>query len=692
MAPDEIDIWGRWAAPGARSGGEERPFTVTDNSNSPRDSTRVPLAHRIQLKFDRFSGFIGEYVSNLSPGGIFIRTEAPEEPGQILEFEFRLGDGFELIRGRGEVVWARQVAEGTDRPKGMGVRFLELSPGSKDLIYKIVDDFVAHGGKPFDLTPPPARPLDPSMDATIPLTAPAPPPGAQPLATSKAEASAPRPPHPTQLTAPVPPPLPIEPRPLDSVPPPRPPRPTPLPPRLDDPRVAPPRQAIPAPSHQPGDPPPPPTVPPLPPPPPLQWSLESLELPAIRPVPGVPVITPRSPLELLGAPPAASSSLPADPGGGETAPAGRPAPAAIPGRSPAEGASRKPAIDPLEQMLAALPPLDDLAPARPASAPSPPAAPTSVPAPPALPFSAFDLSAPRRRSRLPMIGAVLVIALLGAGVFLLRDTLLGWVNGKESAAPPAVPPHGAAPRPLHALAVPGGSAPAGAQPPASQAPAPGSGALGPAATGSTPPPGSRAFGPRLPVSDSAGKTPAPPASAADRSSGAAGSPAVPAAGRSGEAQRSAGKPGTPVPADGAAPGLAAAPPPLVSARPAAAAAAATPAGARLTALERITWEATRGGTDVVLWGNGDFTPQSFTRSRVGGIAGLPAREVVRLVGITRPFPQSKIAVATAAVSQIRIGSHPHDELHVVIDLASRDVKVGDVEIGPHQLRLHLTTH
>ena len=153
MGSDQQEVWGRWASSTDRPDRDDRSDkAVTDYSNSPRDSTRVPLAHRIQLKFDRFSGFINEYFSNLSPGGIFIRTDTPEPPGQLLDFEFRLGDGYELIHGRGEVVWARERGEGPERPPGMGVRFIELSPGSKDLIYKIVDDYVAHGGKPFDLT------------------------------------------------------------------------------------------------------------------------------------------------------------------------------------------------------------------------------------------------------------------------------------------------------------------------------------------------------------------------------------------------------------------------------------------------------------------------------------------------------------------------------------------------------------
>src|SRR3954468_2510534 len=145
-------------------------LSMVDYSNIPRDSRRVPLETRVQFKFDRFDGFISEYSSNVSPGGLFLRTRAPQPPGTVLDFEFRLGDGFELIRGRGEVVWNRLEDEEPARPAGMGLRFLELSEGSKDLIYRIVDQHVMQGGTPFDVT---QRPPDP-----VPLSTP--PPGAAP--------------------------------------------------------------------------------------------------------------------------------------------------------------------------------------------------------------------------------------------------------------------------------------------------------------------------------------------------------------------------------------------------------------------------------------------------------------------------------------------------------------------------------
>ena len=150
---------------------------MVDYSNVPRDSRRVPLETRVQFKFDRFSGFLSDFSANVSPGGMFIRTRTPQPPGTVLEFEFRLGDGFELIKGRGEVVWVRPEDEGPARPAGMGLRFLELSLGSKELIYRIVDHHIQQGGTPFDVTqhPPDLVPVPPPAAAPAPLAAAAPP-------------------------------------------------------------------------------------------------------------------------------------------------------------------------------------------------------------------------------------------------------------------------------------------------------------------------------------------------------------------------------------------------------------------------------------------------------------------------------------------------------------------------------------
>lgn len=125
---------------------------MVDYANIPRDSRRVPIETRVQFTFDRFSGFILEYSSNISPGGMFLKTRTPLPAGKVIDFECSLGDGYELIKGRAEVVWTRLEDDGPTRPAGMGVRFLELSEGSQELIYRMVDQHIQQGGTPFDVT------------------------------------------------------------------------------------------------------------------------------------------------------------------------------------------------------------------------------------------------------------------------------------------------------------------------------------------------------------------------------------------------------------------------------------------------------------------------------------------------------------------------------------------------------------
>ncbi len=143
----------------------QQPF---DLSSVPRDSRRVPIAAQVTFKFERFAGFISEYSQNISPTGMYISTNQPEPPGSVLDFEFQLGDGFEIIQGKGEVVWIRAVSEGPTRPAGMGIRFLELSEGSKELIYRIVDQYVQDGGTPFDVSLRPPDPVQPLPLSEVP--------------------------------------------------------------------------------------------------------------------------------------------------------------------------------------------------------------------------------------------------------------------------------------------------------------------------------------------------------------------------------------------------------------------------------------------------------------------------------------------------------------------------------------------
>jgi len=599
---------------------------MVDYSNIPRDSRRVPLATKVQFKFDLFSGFLSEYSANISPTGMYIVSSNPEPPGRVLDLEFRLGDGFEIIQGKGEVVWSRSVADGPNRPPGMGIRFVELSEGSKDLIYRIVDRYVQEGGIPFDLAtardridePPPAAPpaSAPAAGETAPFSdlADLPPldleqhpfpdldldpvkdssghalpwfsagPGEAP-AGSAAGAGPAREEEPVELFPSIGPAF----EEVEEPPPPeQPPAPAPL--LFPSAAPAPLRPERPAP------------------PPPLAFA------------PAEPARVPPPPADLFSAfEPAGLSAaeLAAEPAGPEELVAAETSSLSDPGL------------------------FADYLPKAAARSETPPRRSLA-----SVAGSAVAHEQPRRVS--PLLLVVGVLAVLAVAVFLLRDRItgllgLGGDDEKVVSAQPAPVRH---PR-----RKPGDAAPPVVQDgltadPVSTPP--------PAATPSlaekTAPPRPR---PAIPAAPSAAAVPSP----------SPGPPEV--------VQRK--RPPVAVPA-----------PPASSPAPSPSAAS----GPALTAVDRITFEESMGGTDIVLWGNGTIRPESYARSQMGD----PPRVLIVVNGMQKPFPQPRIVVGTGEVKDIRIGYHDAPKghaLHVVIDLAGPKVKVTRVDHDGLRLRIHL---
>jgi len=617
---------------------------MVDYSNIPRDSRRVPLATKVQFKFDRFSGFLSEYSANISPTGMYIVSSNPEPPGRVLDLEFRLGDGFEIIQGKGEVVWSRSVADGPNRPPGMGIRFVELSEGSKDLIYRIVDRYVQEGGTPFDLTtardridePPPAAPPAPAASA----------------ASAAPGASAPF----SDL-----PPLDLEQHPF---------------PDLDlDPVKDSSGHALPWFSAGPGETPAGPVAgsgpaardeEPVELFPSIGPALEEVEeLPLAPPAPA-PAVTP-SPARVPApeAPPAPAPLLFPSAAPAPLRPERQtPPPMAFapepPARGPAVPADLFAAFDP---NLSAGPAVPDEPAAAESSALSDPglfadylpktAARSETP--PRRPLASVAGSAaaqeePRRMS--PLLLVVGVLAILAVAGFLLRDRitgLLGLGGDDEKVVSTQAPPR-------HPRRKPGAAAPPVVQD-----------GLTSGLTSETPSPAGSVAADPVPSPAPAATSPAVEKPAPPRPQ-----PALPAApstppGPPEVVQRKRAPAPVPPPV----------PPPPVQA-----------AGPALTAVDRITFEETMGGTDIVLWGNGTIRPESYTRSQMGD----PPRVLIVVNDIQKPFPQPRIPVGTGEVKDVRIGYHDAPKghaLHVVIDLAGAKVKVSRVDHDGLRLRIHL---
>jgi type IV pilus assembly protein PilZ len=82
--------------------------------------------------------FLFAYLQNISEMGIFIRTDHPSRIGTRLRLRFQVEDG-EPLTLEGEVTWINPLRESGDNLNpGMGVRFIELTPDTREEVVGLV--------------------------------------------------------------------------------------------------------------------------------------------------------------------------------------------------------------------------------------------------------------------------------------------------------------------------------------------------------------------------------------------------------------------------------------------------------------------------------------------------------------------------------------------------------------------------
>jgi uncharacterized protein (TIGR02266 family) len=90
----------------------------------------------INQELDVIEEYIAEYVSNISQGGVFIRSKNPLPLGTRVTLKFSvILDDIEIIEGEGEVV--RVERDGSQ--VGIGVAFTRLTAESKRVVDEIID-------------------------------------------------------------------------------------------------------------------------------------------------------------------------------------------------------------------------------------------------------------------------------------------------------------------------------------------------------------------------------------------------------------------------------------------------------------------------------------------------------------------------------------------------------------------------
>jgi uncharacterized protein (TIGR02266 family) len=115
-----------------------------------RANPRVELKTEVRVAYPDRQSLVASLCRNISVGGMFVETEHPPAPATAVRFELDLKHFSEVVRGVGIVVWT-QPAGGEGDPPGFGMRFLDIDPRQRQLIFRIVDRFIQGGGQPFDL-------------------------------------------------------------------------------------------------------------------------------------------------------------------------------------------------------------------------------------------------------------------------------------------------------------------------------------------------------------------------------------------------------------------------------------------------------------------------------------------------------------------------------------------------------------
>src|SRR4051812_6035652 len=113
-----------------------------------RKDRRAPASLKVKYKSATVDDFIEQFGTDVSRGGIFIKTKKPLEAGALLKFEFQLQDGSAVLHGVGRVAWRRLEQNARpDLPAGMGIKFFKLSDHSRVVVERIESRFSGNSSR-----------------------------------------------------------------------------------------------------------------------------------------------------------------------------------------------------------------------------------------------------------------------------------------------------------------------------------------------------------------------------------------------------------------------------------------------------------------------------------------------------------------------------------------------------------------
>ena len=103
----------------------------------PSVTSEAPF--RVRLRYAAFDTFIEKFGPNVTRGGVFLASKTPFPVGTTFAFEIQLAGGEVALAGDGKVTWVKPFDPATpQKAHGMGVQFLRLDAGSRELLGQIL--------------------------------------------------------------------------------------------------------------------------------------------------------------------------------------------------------------------------------------------------------------------------------------------------------------------------------------------------------------------------------------------------------------------------------------------------------------------------------------------------------------------------------------------------------------------------
>ena len=104
-------------------------------SNEKRDYPRAEIKWQAVVKTDQ--GTMDGVTSNVTPNGVFIHCQKPLRLNEVFELTMNIPNSDQAVTAKAEVTWSNRWGPDDEiSPRGMGVRFVQISSESRKFIAK----------------------------------------------------------------------------------------------------------------------------------------------------------------------------------------------------------------------------------------------------------------------------------------------------------------------------------------------------------------------------------------------------------------------------------------------------------------------------------------------------------------------------------------------------------------------------